>query len=242
MTDADQLVVWQVDRKPFGEVDTRVAKLDSRSINMGAGFPGQYADATSGYTYNYFRDYDPGLGRYIQSDPIGLMGGVNTFGYVSGNPLASFDPYGLVEWSGSGTSVGASLGVGVSADRFNLTSEWVNNVRAHVTVDTVAFNIGVSMDYSFTGSKVNFSDSLSFVNPDVFNGDFSGSKAGWAFGGGVGAHALNMGDAGSVFAGKGVAGIDASAVLIKGKSSVTDVKWETRRNQFDKDTYGFCPN
>jgi RHS repeat-associated protein len=45
--------------------------------------------------YNYYRDYDPGLGRYIESDPIGLRGGSNTFGYVQGSPLASIDRPGL---------------------------------------------------------------------------------------------------------------------------------------------------
>jgi uncharacterized protein RhaS with RHS repeats len=49
----------------------------------------------TGKHYNYFRDYDPAIGRYIESDPIGLEGGINTYAYGGGNPLVNIDPEGL---------------------------------------------------------------------------------------------------------------------------------------------------
>jgi RHS repeat-associated protein len=58
--------------------------------------PGQYFDAETGLNYNSFRDYDPATGRYVESDPIGLRGGINTYGYVNNQPLVGVDPLGLI--------------------------------------------------------------------------------------------------------------------------------------------------
>src|SRR5690606_34955417 len=67
-------------------------------IYLGLRYPGQFAEI-GGANYNYFRDYEAGTGRYTQSDPIGLWGGVGSYGYVSGMPLALVDLWGLVEGS-----------------------------------------------------------------------------------------------------------------------------------------------
>ena len=58
-------------------------------------YPGQYHDAESGLHYNRFRYYDPELGRYTNQDPIGLMGGVNSYVYAADNPIVLVDPLGL---------------------------------------------------------------------------------------------------------------------------------------------------
>ena len=57
--------------------------------------PGQYYDAETGLNQNYNRDYDPQTGRYIESDPLGLRAGLNTYGYVGARPTMRIDPLGL---------------------------------------------------------------------------------------------------------------------------------------------------
>jgi RHS repeat-associated protein len=99
VTDEAGQVVWAASYLPFGEATVdEDPDGDGTTYELNLRFPGQYYDAESGLHYNHFRDYDPGTGRYIQSDPIGLAGGINTYGYAEQNPLKYFDAYGLQTW------------------------------------------------------------------------------------------------------------------------------------------------
>jgi len=62
--------------------------------------PGQFYDAESSLFYNWNRYYNPAIGRYISSDPIGLEGGINTFLYAGANPVMAIDPEGLQQEAG----------------------------------------------------------------------------------------------------------------------------------------------
>ena len=72
LTDDTQAVVWKGEYDPFGKVTETVS-----TVEQNLRFPGQYYDQETGLHYNYFRTYDPETGRYVESDPIGLGGGLS---------------------------------------------------------------------------------------------------------------------------------------------------------------------
>jgi RHS repeat-associated protein len=91
MTDSSGAVVWSADYKPFGEATVNPSLTVTNTLR----FPGQYCDVETGLHYNYFRDYSPVIGRYIEKDPIGMKGGINLFSYVGNNALNWTDRLGL---------------------------------------------------------------------------------------------------------------------------------------------------
>lgn len=97
ITDAAGKTVWAWDSKPFGETaPDEDPDKDGLALHYNQRFPGQTFDAETGLHYNFHRDYNPQTGRYVQSDPIGLDGGMNTFGYVSLSPVKVSDVSGLL--------------------------------------------------------------------------------------------------------------------------------------------------
>jgi RHS repeat-associated core domain len=103
VTDGTGTVIWSwaYQGNAFGEQQP----TSTTGYVLNLRYPGQYYDAESGTNYNYFRTYEAATGRYLQSDPIGLTGGISTYAYVGGDPLSYTDPLGL---SGLGFNAGGS--------------------------------------------------------------------------------------------------------------------------------------
>ncbi len=86
VTDSSENNVWHTTYQPYGTPATIVS-----GIVQNLRLPGQYADLETGFSYNLNRDYMPNIGRYLETDPIGLAGGFNTYAYGNNNPLKYID-------------------------------------------------------------------------------------------------------------------------------------------------------
>jgi RHS repeat-associated protein len=94
VVDKNGAIRWRWLAEPFGTTAPETNPSNTGAFALHLRFPGQYFDQESGLHYNYFRDYDPSIGRYVQSDPIGLKGGINTYTYALNQPARYVDPDG----------------------------------------------------------------------------------------------------------------------------------------------------
>ena len=234
---------WPLTGEPFGDHAPNENPTGTGSpFELNLRFPGQYYDVETGLHYNYFRDYEPGTGRYAQSDPIGLEGGLNTYQYANSNSNRYYDPLGLVSWSGTVTG-GTFLAGGIYF--FNLVSECINEKRARVTVILVGPGLGLGVGLSGTSGDIELTDALMDIHPPIFNGSgLLGSAglsmppshtigAGQALIGidpresphGAGCVAIRLGNAGGYGCG-GTQGLDLSLFAMYGTSTVTSTIFE----------------
>jgi RHS repeat-associated protein len=159
ITDTSGNVVWQWDNSdPFGNNVPNENPSGQGTFKFPLRFPGQYADKETNTHYNINRDYDPSIGRYIQSDPIGLGGGINTYEYVEGDPLNAFDADGLVK---IGPNV--PLGVPISEQIMYIASSMemcLGNGEVTITATTNfhkegPHSRGMGVDIAIPGGKEN---------------------------------------------------------------------------------------
>jgi len=109
--DQNQQPVWRWDQaEPFGDSVPNQQPGSAGAFMFNMRYPGQYFDQETNLSYNYFRDYDPNIGGYKQSDPIGLRGGMSTYSYVKDRPIQVTDPRGLEENLPNANCVGYALG------------------------------------------------------------------------------------------------------------------------------------
>jgi len=160
VADSTATTVWRWDQaEPFG-VNAANEDPDGNSVafDLPLRLPGQYYDKETGLHQNYFRDYDTGLGRYIQSDPIGLRGGINTFLYAK-SPLIQVDPFGLM---GQGPSSGSVRNVyrprsvcgsgALTGPEFNFREACQNHDDCYATCRANKLVCDAKFDFDLKGS------------------------------------------------------------------------------------------
>jgi RHS repeat-associated protein len=159
ITDSGGNVVWLWDHDPFGN------GTPTGTFGYNLRFPGQFYDTQTGLHYNYYRDYDPAKGRYLESDPGGLAGGTNTYAYVSNRPADTVDPSGRIGvyinfgagafrgWGldAGGTSVGA--GAVLTYDTSGTNGFQLHTVTSVNPVDVaVGGGLGAGVSFGITNA------------------------------------------------------------------------------------------
>ncbi len=217
VTSSSRTPIWRANNYAFD----RHVEFDQIG-GLALGLPGQYYDDAADLWSNGFRDYDAKSGRYLQSDPMGVLAGVNTYAYVGGNPVGFIDPLGLARWTGTiiiGGGGRTVIGGGIA--RLNLQSECLNGEQASVSVNFIGGGLAVGSPVSATVSRIELTGGLlMFIDPNELVGKSSILSIGAAVGGGPALSSIKIGNVSSIGAG-GQAGWDASAMYLWGSSEIS---------------------
>ena len=217
VTDPSHNIVWEAQNLAF----TRNVTIASVMLNLG--FPGQYYDAEMSAWNNGFRDYSSVLGRYVESDPTGLAGGINTYAYVGSNPLDYIDPPGLTRWSVGVFSIGGGVILEGGYVRYQAISECVDGKRTVADGNVIFGGAGIGLPIGFSGSTVTVDDGIpGNLDSSVFNGRYVYQGANVTLGAGVSYGSIRFGQAattGYSWGAQGGLGEGASSDI--GKSWIT---------------------
>jgi RHS repeat-associated protein len=174
------LAVWRWDetKETFGDhAPNTDPDNDGTHVQFDLRFPGQRYDQASGLHYNYMRDYDPATGRYTQSDPIGLIGGLSTYAYAGSMPTGAVDPKGLIS---NIVELADAIGFDPSFGMSQSTVDFIAGTGdALSTIPLTNFSISAALREAFGGDSVNkCSDAYRY-------GQWAGVGLGFATGGGL---------------------------------------------------------
>ena len=160
-TNASRQVVWQAKNAAY---DRAVILDQIGGLNLG--FPGQYQDIETGLWINGFRTYDDSIGRYLESDPMGLAGGVNSYAYAQANPISLVDPSGL---ESAQYSIGQIPGQ-------NYMTDCEANATLKMEANLVPLTAMLQFGKDVSGLDINFQNGY----PDFTFGSYSWSGTGGA--------------------------------------------------------------
>jgi RHS repeat-associated protein len=197
--------VWKWDQQePFGSTPPNDNVSELGAFDFPVRFPGQYADRDTSLAFNFFRDYDSTVGRYIESDPVGLRGGINTYAYVGANPISRIDPTGQL-----GVSVGVSVNAFVTTLGINGGTSIVAGEAAgtpNICIQNiVCFRVGLGLLFN-VATQVGISTGPLCSGTTKADGVFAAGVFGPVIGG-IGG--VRRGDSGGVSVSSGGIGIGA---------------------------------